>query len=312
MSWITKNWIARYLKPGHKFQIGNDLWQLSGNPINEAEYEDFSRAVYKCKLLEEREGIISPAVVKIWMQTPEINTYDGWFYAGELYDLYLAENLNIAGTSDGASHFDSFGKFVAAGNSDIANDSNLTGHSDSTVGLDSDGHSDIASHPGSDSHANSVNHSDSACNSNSTTHPLCTSHSPSPNNPNVEITSPETQHSEPWTSELTCLNLLNESYSKLHHTTISKEPSNPPPYNYKPFPYAIGLTQYKQPRNFPLEGGYLVYLVMEKLPGECIHPGVFWGYWDRCERDAFRGAFEEGWVCSFGSGLLGRCDVLIY
>ncbi|APA11952.1 hypothetical protein sscle_08g067220 [Sclerotinia sclerotiorum 1980 UF-70] len=273
MSWITKNWIARYLKPGHKFKIGNNIWELSGNPINEAEYEDFSRAVYECKLVDERGGeeIKSPAVVKIWMQTPEINTYEDWFYASELYDLYLAENLDTAGDPDIdiASHMGSPEQFVSAGNSDIASDSNFAGHSNPADKSDSDGHSDITNHPNSNTHSNSTYNSDI----NSATHPIPALNSQSPSNSNSNSNpNPNTtnlinppNYPEPWDSELTCLNLLNKSYTTLHHTpnipnttnTSAQEKSKIPSDTYKPFPYAIGLAKYKQRRNFPLEGGYL-------------------------------------------------------
>ncbi|KAJ8066883.1 hypothetical protein OCU04_004266 [Sclerotinia nivalis] len=311
MAWGPKCWIARYLKSGHEFQIGNDIWKLSGSPINEAEYEDFSRAVYECRVVHEREGIKSPAVVKIWMQTPEINTYDDWIHASELYDSYLAENLDRAGDSDIASHSGSRGRsisassLVSAGDSDIANHSNHTGNSDSAVKSNSVGHSDIASHLGSDSHLSSVNHLSSARNSDSAAHSISVDNSHSAGDSDIashldsathsgSLSNPDTANEEDWDEEFKCLNILKESYDRLQSAATAAEEEVQIPS--KPFPHAIGLAKHEQERNFPVQGGYLVYLVMEKLPGDCILPGVFWGQWNKSERDDFRRAFEESAV----------------
>lgn len=42
-----------------------------------------------------------------------------------------------------------------------------------------------------------------------------------------------------------------------------------------------------------LPGGYITFILMEKVPGEMIHD--FWDY-DRAKRDRIREAFKLSWM----------------
>ncbi|KAM3084179.1 hypothetical protein ACMFMG_001720 [Clarireedia jacksonii] len=187
-----EGWIRDRLKPGHKFTTKKATWrsgklvwdnsekpatwELSGEPINEAPYSDFSRAVYECTLKDGGgEKMPSRAVVKVWMQTRK--------------------------TRDSPNSSDS----------------------------------GYASHPD-------------------------------------------------WELELQALAALK------HAAERSKEKMP-----YRPFPYALGLCVKEQGEYLPVKGGYLVYLVMEKLPGDHISPDDFWGKWDKTARNRFRDAFIESY-----------------
>lgn len=84
---------------------------------------------------------------------------------------------------------------------------------------------------------------------------------------------------------------LEETYKK--HKEIAKKGKKPVPI--RRFPYALGKEQHKQETGFPLPNGYLVYLVMEKLPGVQVQSKEFWNKkkWTKEMRKAFRDAFEE-------------------
>jgi hypothetical protein len=58
--------VGRYFSNGHTFNIGHDTWELSGKPISDKEFDNFSRAVFKCKPIKGKHK--NRAVVKIWMQ----------------------------------------------------------------------------------------------------------------------------------------------------------------------------------------------------------------------------------------------------
>ncbi|KAK2753472.1 hypothetical protein FQN54_007862 [Arachnomyces sp. PD_36] len=57
-------------------------------------------------------------------------------------------------------------------------------------------------------------------------------------------------------------------------------------------PRLLSHFQVEQAEDFPVPGGYLVCLLMEKLPGKMIMD--FWDY-DRAKRDRIREAFKAGW-----------------
>ncbi|ESZ93121.1 hypothetical protein SBOR_6493 [Sclerotinia borealis F-4128] len=91
-----------------------------------------------------------------------------------------------------------------------------------------------------------------------------------------------------WDRELECLNIMKKGYDEMKAAAVKEKVE----LLSKPFPHAIGLAVEKQEQNFPVQGGYLVYLVMEKLPGDCITEYEFW-QWTKSERDDFRRAFEQ-------------------
>ncbi|KAF7870581.1 hypothetical protein EAF04_004325 [Stromatinia cepivora] len=277
MAWGPKCWIARYLKPGHEFQIGNDIWKLSGSPINEAEYEDLSRAVYECRLVHGREGIKPPAVVKIWMQTPEINTYDDQIHASEFH-------LGSPGQSVSAS------SLVSAGNSYNAN------------------HSDVASHLGSASHLSSVDHLSSARNSDSVAHSFSVDFSHSAGNSNIAGHLDSASHSGPLSNPDTANEedrdeeILRQNAERCRQKKV-EIPS-------KPFPHAIGLARYEQERNFPVRGGYLVYLVMENYPVTVFYQEYFGESGIRVNVMGFDGLLKNR-QCMIGFIPEEGCDVLM-
>jgi hypothetical protein len=83
-------------------------------------------------------------------------------------------------------------------------------------------------------------------------------------NPSIKVLEPA------WDSEAAGLQMLHSAYNVKLKRGID--------IPFKPFPSLIGtgLAKYKQEDSFPFPGGYLNYLVIEKLPGECISENDFW------------------------------------
>ncbi|PQE17973.1 hypothetical protein CJF32_00008449 [Rutstroemia sp. NJR-2017a WRK4] len=93
-----------------------------------------------------------------------------------------------------------------------------------------------------------------------------------------------------WDKEVEALEKLNQDYEKLRLAAEEQRKH----IQFKPFPSFLGLAKDKQPEdeNFPVYKGYLIFLVMEKLPGDCISEDDYWE-WQKKERDEFREAFEK-------------------
>jgi hypothetical protein len=62
-------------------------------------------------------------------------------------------------------------------------------------------------------------------------------------------------------------------------------------------PRLISWKREKQDKNMPVPDGYVVYILMEKLPG--VHPLDFWAeeLFSRRDRDEIRRAFREAMRC---------------
>ncbi|KAF9246092.1 hypothetical protein DTO013E5_6572 [Penicillium roqueforti] len=71
----------------------------------------------------------------------------------------------------------------------------------------------------------------------------------------------------------------------------------------KSVPSLLGYGQSTQGENGPVPGGYITYLVWEKVPGQVLTPELFWSF-ERPKRDLvrrkFRAAYED--MSSFGWG----------
>ncbi|KAJ5129436.1 uncharacterized protein N7515_005475 [Penicillium bovifimosum] len=69
----------------------------------------------------------------------------------------------------------------------------------------------------------------------------------------------------------------------------------------KSVPSLLGYGQSVQGEQGPVPGGYITYIVWEKVPGQVLTPDVFWSF-ERSKRDLvrrkFRAAYEE--MTSFG------------
>ena len=70
-------------------------------------------------------------------------------------------------------------------------------------------------------------------------------------------------------------------------------------------PRLISWKREKQDKEMCVPGGYVVYILMEKLPG--VHPLNFWAeeYFSRRDRDEIRRAFREAMRCV--NAFLLRC-----
>jgi hypothetical protein len=89
-----------------------------------------------------------------------------------------------------------------------------------------------------------------------------------------------------WEEEASALRTLQKAYEdKKGDRDIS----------FRPFPSLIGMDEHKQKRgqDLPLPGGYLIYLVMEEMPGDCISVDEFKAWKTVAERKAFRDSLEK-------------------